>query len=523
MTGGKTPASESSSGAEKERRSSAETSTGTGGPSAPTTADDPNVAPQQPNVDSRSNHDISIKKQFVHDKRPACLTQVFDQPARTRDDAQPTDSRDDNNGKNGKKRRGQNKKRPRDSKISNEEKLCLAVVKGLACPFSSSSKGCRYNHDLKAYLSTRPADLCDGPDGVTWLKGECPFWKTRGYCDFGVMCRLGQCHINMSTGQNLCRTTDASGVEVIGLPSNLIDSASGSMSTTGTAEKKPAASGDKLEPSWTFAHQSEVLNTISRDTITLLRKDQYPFVCKRHFEVKKEKDAQKNGLVIPKIEDTSKPTLPLKERKLIDFSNKVYIAPLTTVGNLPYRRIMKNFGADITCGEMALADQLLQGRQSEWALLKRHASEDVFGVQIASGHPDQYTRICEVLANEESLDVDFVDMNLGCPLDLVCDKGAGAKLMLRDSKLKGSVKGMLNVLNCPVTIKMRTGWSSEHPIAHELQRRVQGWQLDGIGAFMLHGRSRLQRYSRNADWDYIVQVAKSQKPDLPQIPGVCEL
>ena len=173
---GETPASESSSGAGKEGGSEPSSVA----PSEPSAADNPTVAPrQQPKVDSRNDHDIPIKQQYIADKRPACLTQDLDQPARTRDDAQPTDSRDNK----GKKRRGQNKKRPRDSKISNEEKLCLAVVKGLTCPFETSSKGCRYSHDLKAYLSTRPADLCDGPDGVAWLKGECPFWKTRG-CEF---------------------------------------------------------------------------------------------------------------------------------------------------------------------------------------------------------------------------------------------------------------------------------------------------------------------------------------------------
>ena len=163
----------------------------------------------------------------------------------------------------------------------------------------------------------------------------------------------------------------------------------------------------------------------------------------------------------------------------------MYVAPLTTVGNLPFRRIMKHYGADITCGEMALVDQLLMGKPSEWALLKRHPCEDVFGVQIASGHADQFTRLAEILSNEESMEIDFVDMNLGCPIDLVCDKGAGAALMLREKKLRGSLEGMLNVLNCSVTIKMRTGWSEGNPIAHELVPRIQSWNIDGIGAIMV--------------------------------------
>jgi tRNA-dihydrouridine synthase 3 len=173
----------------------------------------------------------------------------------------------------------------------------------------------------------------------------------------------------------------------------------------------------------------------------------------------------------------------LKTKKIVDFSNKIYVAPLTTVGNLPFRRIMKQFGADITCGEMAVVTNLLEGKPSEWALLKRHPSEDVFGIQLAAAHPDQFTRISEVI--EKYADVDFVDLNLGCPLDLLCNKGAGAALMMRDKKLKGALEGMSKNLSCSITVKMRTGWNMNRPFAHELVPAIQSWKTSGLAAIMV--------------------------------------
>ena len=241
----------------------------------------------------------------------------------------------------------------------------------------------------------------------------------------------------------------------------------------------------KLKPGTLVSHHREIMNVLSKETQIKLRKNKYPFVCKRHFEKNGDKHSKTPSSKSPTAESLTTPAIPAKERKLIDFRNKVYIAPLTTVGNLPFRRIMKHYGADITCGEMALADQLLSGKPAEWALLKRHPCEDVFGVQIAAGHADQYTRVGELLANEENMEIDFVDLNLGCPIDLVCEKGAGASLMLRERKLKGSLEGLSKVLPCPITIKMRTGWNENTPIAHQLVPKIQSWGIEGIGAFMV--------------------------------------
>jgi tRNA-dihydrouridine synthase 3 len=134
---------------------------------------------------------------------------------------------------------------------------------------------------------------------------------------------------------------------------------------------------------------------------------------------------------------------------------------------------------------MALVTNLLEGSASEWALLKRHKCEDVFGIQLAAAHPDQYMRVSELI--EKYTDVDFVDLNLGCPLDLLCNKGAGAALMMREHKLKGALQGMSTNLSCSITVKMRTGWDMNKPIAHKLLPKIQSWEIDGLAAVMVSG------------------------------------
>lgn len=298
------------------------------------------------------------------------------------------------------------------------------------------------------------------------------------------------------------------------------------------AEMKEEYHAEMKEESPTPA--AEVKKEASTGEASEVKKEAAPAAA----EVEEKKEEEKKDANPPKkapidpfkpISDPFRPSLkpdsmtantpmPGKTKKIIDFSNKVYVAPLTTVGNLPFRRIMKRFGADITCGEMALAGHLLEGKPSEWALLKRHPDEDVFGVQVASGYPDQFTRAAEVI--EQHCNVDFLDMNLGCPLDIVCNKGAGASLMLRHNRLNGILQGLTSTLSCPVTIKMRTGWDTDKPFASQLVKRIQGWGMDGVGAVMVHGRSRLQRYSNLADWDYISSVGKTQDDSLPKLQVV---
>ena len=197
-------------------------------------------------------------------------------------------------------------------------------------------------------------------------------------------------------------------------------------------------------------------------------------------------------------------------RKKIDWKNKLYLAPLTTVGNLPFRRICKKFGADITCGEMAMSLQLLQGHQPEWALVQKHESEDIFGIQLCGPSPQQMARVAQ-LVDDGHINCDFVDINLGCPIDLVYSRGMGSGLMARKKPLEVMVRSMANILarksQTPLTIKMRTGVYADKHIAHNLAPlSLKSW---GASMVCIHGRSREQRYTRSADWKYIQNVAEA--------------
>ena len=189
------------------------------------------------------------------------------------------------------------------------------------------------------------------------------------------------------------------------------------------------------------------------------------------------------------------------EMKSIDFANKIYIAPLTTVGNLPFRRICVDYGADITCSEMILTGNFLHSQTSEWALLRRHPSEKIFGVQVASGRPEEVNYVTEILRRE--MQVDFVDLNAGCPIDVLERMGAGAALLQRPNKLKRILASMLDSAETlPVVCKLRVGEKDNtiHKIIPDLQA-MRGRRGNRLNAITIHGRTKIARYTKTADWE----------------------
>ncbi|KAH9823754.1 tRNA-dihydrouridine(47) synthase [NAD(P)(+)]-like [Teratosphaeria destructans] len=185
---------------------------------------------------------------------------------------------------------------------------------------------------------------------------------------------------------------------------------------------------------------------------------------------------------------------------------------------------------------MAMGLPLLQSEKPEWALMKAHQSElappaynpsisvldydnskDIrFGAQIAAAKPWIALKTTEVLT-KLCPHLRAIDLNSGCPIDLVCRQGGGSALLDSPAKLEKTLRGMNAVSGeIPITVKIRMGTKTGQPTAEKLvQRLVIGGQEtqdfnedpSGVAAITLHGRSKQQRYTKNADWSYIAECA----------------
>jgi tRNA-dihydrouridine synthase 3 len=187
------------------------------------------------------------------------------------------------------------------------------------------------------------------------------------------------------------------------------------------------------------------------------------------------------------------------------FRDVIAMAPMAMGGNLPYRRLCREFGAVRTCSEMVLAHKLVKG--GERPLIRHHESETDFGVQLAGKHPDVMAEAA-VMAVESG--AKFIDLNFGCPIDLIVRRGSGAALLKRPGKLAQVVVAVREAVDVPLSAKLRLGYSDAKLNVVTLAERAQGAGADAVG---VHGRTRNQRYRLNARWDLIDEVARTV--DIP--------
>jgi tRNA-dihydrouridine synthase 3 len=186
------------------------------------------------------------------------------------------------------------------------------------------------------------------------------------------------------------------------------------------------------------------------------------------------------------------------------FRDKVVLAPLTVGGNLPFRRLCVELGAEVTVGEMAVVRKLLRGSSSEFALLKSHPDEPFFGVQLADKKAET---LVEGARLAESRGARFVDLNCGCPIHEITGRGLGASLLRKPARLGRLVAALRQAVRVPVTVKLRLGWSEDKVNVDEVARACEEAGADAIA---IHGRTREQRYGRAADWDAIGRVAAAR-------------
>ncbi|KAI8146053.1 hypothetical protein BJV82DRAFT_665860 [Fennellomyces sp. T-0311] len=424
---------------------------------------------------------------------------------------------------NKKKRvRGANKGQRGKKKIEDEVRICKKIALGDECPFGAS---CKFSHDLEKYLATKPADIGD----------KCPQFEVFGICNLGYKCRYLKAHLDENNKlivnqelvdkkvqhtrnglhpdaqYNLTKNKYKFTKAPVFLEELKKESESNALNQNRKRKLDEVEGSEETAPN--AKDTSKSLDEANADVKTEVKNESMD-QDKPDVSVKAEIKVEASGEDLPDIDMNVEPKVgPIDVerpyKKLIDFSNKTYLAPLTTVGNLPYRRICKEYGVDITCGEMAMAKNLLQGQQSEWALTKRHVSEDIFGIQICGSSPDIVTRACEAINNE--IDVDFVDLNMGCPIDLVFNQGAGSALPEHKGKMTKILRGMTRMLDVPVTVKFRTGVKKNVFTAHKM---IPTFEDLNIALGTLHGRSRQQRYTRAANWDYVKEI-KSQAKKMP--------
>ncbi|XP_075725465.1 dihydrouridine synthase 3 isoform X3 [Rhipicephalus microplus] len=455
-------------------------------------------APQPAKFDSGM---ARVKPEFLKQSQPRHVEAAFVAPP-DRIKSAPVDGEQPPH----KKLRGQNHSRPHHRPQPQSAKLCFRhLAKEGSCPHGEQ---CRYSHDFQAFLSSKPADLGD----------KCPLVEAHGGCRYGAVCRFAEAHPGGATAAP-----------------HSVDGISGTPGECNVLSKELQQALRKRQ--FDFGSSTKILEEISGGAAV---------------------NGVTNGQTLNECIDDVGPEEPKKKtnqelsekaknaRNEVDFRGKLYLAPLTTVGNLPFRRVCKEFGADITCGEMAMAANLLQGQPSEWALLKRHSSEDLFGVQLCGAHPDVMTRCAQLL--KEKCSVDFVDINMGCPIDFVYKKapvicivyetrvtvytpylkvaytvtlreirqryylrGAGSGLMGRAKKLSEIVYGMVGALDVPLTVKMRAGMHEGRPIAHQvIAQLIEAPRKPAL--ITVHPRSREQRYTKSADWAYLDRCAQAANP-----------
>ena len=196
----------------------------------------------------------------------------------------------------------------------------------------------------------------------------------------------------------------------------------------------------------------------------------------------------------------------------IDLGEKpVLLAPMEDVTDPAFRLMCKKFGADMVYTEFVSADALI--RSVSKTLLKLNISDEERPVAIQIYGKDTETMV-EAARIVEQAKPAILDLNFGCPVKRVAGKGAGSGLLQNIPKMLEITRAVVNAVRIPVTVKTRLGWDAEHKIIVPLAEQLQDC---GIEALTIHGRTRAQMYTGEADWTLIGEVKNNPRMRIPII------
>lgn len=187
----------------------------------------------------------------------------------------------------------------------------------------------------------------------------------------------------------------------------------------------------------------------------------------------------------------------------IDIQDKLILAPMAGVTDLPFRLLCKEQGCDILYTEMVSAKAMYYNNKNTIPLLAMDKGEPPIGLQLFGSDP---YLMGEMAKRVEMIGFNFIDVNMGCPVPKVFNNGEGSALM-KNPKLAGEIiASMTQAVQIPVTVKLRKGIDEEHVNAVEIAKVAEA---NGAAAVAVHGRTRTQYYVGSADWNIIRQVKEA--------------
>lgn len=189
----------------------------------------------------------------------------------------------------------------------------------------------------------------------------------------------------------------------------------------------------------------------------------------------------------------------------VEINGKVVLAPMAGISNSAFRRIAKEMGAALVYAEMVSDKALVYKNQKTIDMLYMKEEERPIAQQIFGSDKDSFVEAAKLIY--EVMHPDIIDINMGCPVPKVATRAqAGAALLKDVNKIKDIVSAVVKSVPCPVTVKIRSGWDSEHINAVEVAKACEE---AGASAITVHPRTRAQGYSGKADWDIIKKVKES--------------